>query len=389
MRLAQRVESVPPYLFATIDRQIRDARRRGVDVISLGIGDPDLPTPAPVLEALAAAAADPALHRYPDYAGHPAFREAVAGYYARRFGVDLDPQREVLGLIGSKEGIAHLTWAIAGPGDVVLVPEPGYPVYAAQARLAGADVYPLPLTAAAGFLPDLDAVPAAVREQARLCWLNYPNNPTGAVAPREFLRDAVAWARAHDVLLASDLAYADVGFDGYRAPSILEIEGARDVAVEFYSLSKPYRMTGWRLGAAVGNADALAGLAVVKTNTDSGQFGAVQLAGVRALQPDLDAAVEEGCRVYRRRRDAAVAALRRAGFQPPVPQATFYLWVPTPPGFTGGEVAERLLREAGVVVTPGAAYGSYGEGYIRVSLTLPDDRLEEACRRIAGVSFGP
>jgi LL-diaminopimelate aminotransferase len=387
VRFAARLDTVPPYLFADIDRKVQDARARGVDVINLGIGDPDLPTPAPVVDALCAAARQPELHRYPDYVGHVRFRQQMAAYYARRFGVTLDPDREVMGLIGSKEGIAHLTWAAAGPGDVVLVPEPGYPVYAAQARLAGADIYPMPLDADQGFLPRLQAIPQAVAERARLMWINYPNNPTGAIAPRAFLEDAVNFCRQYDILLASDLAYSEVGFDGYRAPSILEVDGARDVAVEFFSLSKPYRMTGWRLGAAVGSAEALTALAQVKTNTDSGQFGAVQWAGVRALEPDLDASVEEACRIYQRRRDLVVAALTEAGLAPPTPRATFYLWVPTPAGLSAADTAARLLEEAAVVVTPGAAYGAAGEGYIRISLTTPDERLREACRRIAGVRF--
>jgi len=380
---AARLASVPPYLFADIDRKVAELRQRGVDVINLGIGDPDLPTPAPIVEALITHAADPVLHRYPDYNGHVRFRQAMARYYARRFGVSLDPDREVVGLIGSKEGIAHLTWALAGPGDVVLVPEPGYPVYGVQARLAGADVYWMPLVAERGFLPDLDAIPETVRRRARLLWINYPNNPTGAVADRAFLERAVAFCRAYDIVLASDLAYSEVGFDGYRAPSVLEIPGAREIAVEFFSLSKPYRMTGWRIGAAVGAADVLDALAVIKTNTDSGQFGAIQMAAIRALEPDLDAEVEAGARVYQNRRDRVVAALRAVGLTPFVPQATFYLWVPTPAGMSAAECATRFLEVAGVAVTPGAAYGPSGEGYFRISLTAPDDRLDEACRRIS------
>jgi LL-diaminopimelate aminotransferase len=383
VQFASRLDSVPPYLFAAMDRKVQELRARGVDVINLGIGDPDLPTPEPIVEALRQAAGEAPLHRYPDYMGHPRFREAVAGYYARRFGVALDPGREVLGLIGSKEGIAHLTWAVAGPGDLVLVPEPGYPVYGAQARLAGADIYPVPLTADHNFLPSLESIPTEAARRARLLWINYPNNPTAATAPLGFLREAVEFCRDHDILLASDLAYSEVGFDGYRAPSVLEVEGAREVAVEFFSLSKPYRMTGWRLAAAVGNPEALSALGIIKTNTDSGQFGAVQMAGIRALGADLDAEVEAACQVYQRRRDLAVRALRAAGFQPPVPAATFYLWVPTPPGKTAAETATELLEGAGVAVTPGAAYGQAGEGYFRISLTAPDARIEEACQRIA------
>ena len=385
MQFADRLATVGPYLFFDLDRKVAAARARGVDVINLGIGDPDLPTPRPIVDALVTGVQDPATHRYPDYQGAVAFREAVAGFYARRFGVALDPRREVLGLIGSKEGISHLTWAVVGPGDVVLAPEPAYPVYAVQARMAGASVHPLPLTASRGFLPDLAAIPEDVWRRAKLMWLNYPNNPTGATAERAFLAEAVARCREHEVLLASDLAYSEIGYEGYRAPSVLEVPGAQEVAVEFFSLSKPYRMTGWRLAAAVGRADAVEALSVVKTNTDSGQFTAVQLAGVRALAPDQDEAIAEAVAVYQRRRDLAVAALKAAGFEPPTPSATFYLWVPTPKGISSADTAARVLDEVGVVLTPGSAYGASGEGYVRLSLTSPDARLEEACERITSL----
>lgn len=382
MRFAARLAAVPPYLFADIDRKVLEARRQGVDVINLGIGDPDIPTPDPIIDALTEAVRETEFHRYPDYNGHPAFRKAMAEYYQRRFGVALDPDREVLGLIGSKEGIAHLTWAVVGPGDVVLVPEPGYPVYAAQARLAGADIYPVPLTAEHNFLPDLAAIPPGVLQRARLLWINYPNNPTGAIAEVAFYEEAVAFCRQHAILLASDLAYSEVGFGGYRGPSVMEVPGAREVAVEFFSLSKPYRMTGWRIGAAVGSQEALEALSIVKTNTDSGQFGAVQMAGIKALSPAMDSTVEDACQVYQRRRDLTVQALLAAGLHPPVPVATFYLWVPTPQGLTAKETASKFLDTCGVVVSPGSAYGAWGEGYFRVSLTAPDERLAEACRRI-------
>lgn len=385
MKFADRLATVGPYLFFDLDQKAAAARARGIDVINLGIGDPDLPTPDPIVDALVAGVRDPATHRYPDYQGALAFREAVAQFYRRRFGVTLDARQEVLGLIGSKEGISHLTWAAVGPGDIVLVPEPSYPVYAVQARLAGASVYPLPLTAARGFLPDLSAIPDDVWRRAKLLWINYPNNPTGAVADRAFLADAVERCRRHDVLLASDQAYSEIGYDGYRAPSVLEVPGAQDVAVEFFSLSKPYRMTGWRLGAAVGRADAIHALSVVKTNTDSGQFTAIQLAGVRALAPDQDQAILEAVAVYQRRRDLAVAALRAAGFEAAAPQATFYLWVPTPPGLSAADTAALVLDRTGVVLTPGSAYGASGEGYVRLSLTAADERIQEACARIAAM----
>ena len=385
VKFADRLATVGPYLFFDLDQKAAAARARGVDVINLGIGDPDLPTPGAIVDAMVEGARDPATHRYPDYQGALRFREAVAHFYQRRFGVALDPRQEVLGLIGSKEGISHLTWAAAGPGDVVLVPEPSYPVYAVQARLAGATVFSLPLTAGQGFLPDLAAVPDPVWRRAKLLWINYPNNPTGAVADRAFLADAVDRCRAHDVLLASDQAYSEIGYDGYRAPSVLEVPGAKEVAVEFFSLSKPYRMTGWRLGAAVGRADAIHALSLVKTNTDSGQFTAIQLAGVRALEPDQDQAIQEAVGVYQRRRDLAVSALRAAGFDAAAPRATFYLWVPTPPGLSARDTAALVLDRTGVVLTPGSAYGESGEGYVRLSLTAPDDRIQEACGRIAAM----
>jgi LL-diaminopimelate aminotransferase len=378
---ADRIHTLPPYLFADIDQRVKAAQARGVDVINLGIGDPDLPTPEPVVAARQRAAAVREWQRYPDYLGLPSFREAVAAYYARRFGVALDPAREVMALIGSKEGIAHLTWALVGPTDAVLAPDPGYPVYAVQARLAGAEAVALPLSAGR-FWPQWEAVDAATWRRARLLWINYPNNPTGAVATRGLYQTAVAQCRRHGVALASDLAYADVGFEGYRAPSVLETPGARDVAVEFFSLSKPYRMTGWRIAAAVGNAALLGALAALKTHTDSGPFTAVQVAASRALAPDLDAEVRAGADVYRRRRDRTVAALGRVGLRPASPRATFYLWVPAPDGMDGRQAADLLLDRAAVVVTPGVAFGDGGRGYFRISLTQPDARLDEALQRM-------
>jgi LL-diaminopimelate aminotransferase len=377
-----RLAALPPYPFAGLDAAHRAYEASGVDVVNLSVGDPDLPTPDPIVQALATAAADPRHHRYPDYRGLPAFRSAVAGYYRRRYGVDLDPEREVLGLIGSKEGIAHLTWALAGPGDVVLLPDPAYPVYANQARLAGATVVPVPL-APPDWRPRWEAVEADAWRKARLLWLNYPHNPTGGVATVDCYVEAVAFCRRYGVVLASDMAYGELGLDGYRAPSALQVEGAREVAVELFSLSKPYRMTGWRVAAAVGSGEVLDCLAALKVHTDSGQFGAVQAAGCRALEPDLDGTVAEAAAVYARRRVSAVRALEAVGLQVMPARATFYVWAALPAGVRGSDWAAWLLREAGVLVTPGEAFGPGGEGYIRVSLTQPDSRLQEAWRRMA------
>ena len=390
MRLASRIAAVPPYLFAQLDRRRAEVAARGVDVIPLGIGDPDLPTPEPVVAALREAAGKPANHRYPDYEGSPAFRRAVATCMAGRFGVELDPgsppRGEVLALIGAKEGLSHLVWACCDPGDVVLCPDPGYPVYATHTRFCGGTPYPLPLRPD-GFLPDLDAVPPEVARRARLLFLNYPNNPTAAVADLAFFERAVAFCRRHDILLAHDAAYVEMGYDGYRAPSVLEVPGARDVAIEFHSLSKPWSMTGWRIGFACGNAQAIAALGIVKNNTDSGPFTAVQDAAAAALALPRDV-LEAHLAVYRGRRDRMVQALRRGGIAAPLPRATIYLWCPVPAGETSAGFAERLLEQAGVLVTPGTGYGPQGEGFFRISLTCPDAALDEAARRIAALAGG-
>lgn len=382
MKVAARMEQLPPYLFLELDRIIQEKQAQGHDVINLGIGDPDLPTPGHIVEALQKAALRPSNYRYPNYLGSPAFREAVARWYDTRFGVSLDPNGEVVGLIGSKEGIAHLTWAMAGPHDVVLIPEPSYPVYFTQALLAGAQVFPLPLTPQGHFLPDLNIVPEPVRQRATMLWLNYPNNPTGAVASRAFLEDAVAFCRNYDILLCSDLAYAEIGFDGYRAPSILEINGARDVAVEFYSLSKPFNMTGWRIAAAVGNPLAVQALGTLKSNLDSGVFTAVQEAAVVALDQDPAAFFATQNSIYQQRRDIVLKALHEAGIDIPAPLSTFYIWFPAPGRLSSAEASRYLVEEAQVVVAPGSSYGASGEGWLRISLTCPTERLNEAMDRI-------
>jgi len=378
---SQRLQRVGAYLFADLDRRQEVLAAKGVDVISLGTGDPDLPTPEHIVRALEEGARDPRTHRYPPYSGTGEFRKAVAQWYAWRFGVTLDPEREVLALIGSKEGLAHLPWATINPGDVTLVPDPGYPVYRSATIMAEGEPVAMPLLAARGFLPDFDAIPTEALHRARLLFLNYPNNPTGATADLEFFARAVAFARRHGLLLVHDNAYSEIAFDGYRPPSILQVDGARDVAIELHSLSKSYNMTGWRVGFAVGNAEAVGALGTVKTNVDSGVFRAVQHAAIAALTGPQDV-LAPTLATYRARRDRTVAALRAVGWQAPAPKATLYIWVPTPNGQSSVAFAADVLDRTGVVITPGIGYGPSGEGYVRLSLTTPDARLDEALARI-------
>jgi LL-diaminopimelate aminotransferase len=380
MELARRMQRIPPYLFADLNRKRAALKQRGVDVIDISIGDPDLPTPDHIIDALTRAARDPATHAYPPYEGTAEFRGAVAGWYERRFHVRLDPGREVLALIGSKEGLAHLPWVFVNPGDVALVSDPGYPVYATATLMADGVPYPVPL-GGAEWRPDLGAIPDDVARRARLFFLNYPNNPTAGTADLAFFQEVVEFARRWNVLVVHDNTYSEIGYEGYRPPSFLEASGARDVGIELHSLSKTYCMTGWRLGFAVGNADAIQALATLKTNIDSGQFLAVQAAGVAALTGP-DAPVRERVARWQARRDAVVTGLRAAGLDAPLPRATFYLWIPVPKGYDSVGFASHLLEEAGVVVAPGNGYGRRGEGFIRISLTAPDDRFSEAIRRI-------
>jgi LL-diaminopimelate aminotransferase len=387
MRTARRIAAIPPYLFAEIDRKVAERRAAGVDVISFGVGDPDLPTPDFVIEELANAARDPSTHRYPSYFGLPSFRRAIADFYRRRFGVELDPDTQVLPLIGSKEGIAHLPWAFVDPGDQVLVTEPGYPVYEVGTILAGGEPVHVPLTAEEGWFPDLASLDGSAAPRAKLLWLCYPSNPTGAVATVEQLREAVGFAADHDLLLAYDNAYSEITYDGFVAPSVLQVPGAVDVAVEFGSLSKIFNMTGWRIGWAVGSPVAVEALGRVKTNIDSGIFNAVQRAGVAALEsgmPHLPALLD----TYRRRRDRIMEVFWEAGWQVDPPKGALYVWLPTPPGQTSVAFTARLLDEAGVVVAPGTGYGPSGEGYVRLSLTIPDNRLEEGCERVRKALVG-
>lgn len=389
---SRRLDLIPPYLFAELARIKAEAVAQGADVIDLGIGDPDIPTPRPILDALAEAVEDPETHRYDESPrGWPKLLESATKWYAREFGVQLDPKTEALELIGSKEGLAHLAWAFVDPGDVVLVPDPGYPVYKVNALMAGGEVYETPLLEANGYLPNLGAIPSDVAKRAKLFYLCYPHNPTGAVATPEFYRDAVAFCREHDILLVNDMAYATVAYDGFKNPTVLQVEGAKDVAIEFHSLSKMYNMTGWRIAFALGNAAALGTLARLKSNLDSKQFPAVAEAAACALDGvSNDATLAE----YARRRDVLCDGLTAAGWTIEKPKATFFVWTRIPdPKLTSKEFCERLLKEAHVLAVPGVGYGPHGEGYVRMSLTVKGDqggaRLEEAVARIRASGLIP
>lgn len=382
MRLASKLDNLPPYLMAEANRRIAALRAKGVDVIDLGMGNPDLPTPDFIVDALYRSAQDPKNHGYPNYYGIPELRQAYARLYARRFNVCLDPAKEVVPLIGSKEGLVHLTNVVCNPGDIVLVPDPGYPVYRIAAILAGADVYPVPLLEENSYLPDLDAIPTWVAERARLLWLNYPNNPTAAVANASFFARAVDFAQTYGLVVAHDNAYADVCFDGYVAPGFLEVPGAKDVGVEFYSLSKTYNMAGWRVGAVLGNPDVVQAVAKVKTNVDSGIFTPIQHAAVAALEGDQAWVVERN-KVYQHRRDQVFAALKSAAIRAAVPKASLYVWGSISGHGTSLDFCLRLVEQTGVWLTPGSGFGEQGEGYFRLSLAAPDDRLTEAVRRLA------
>jgi len=382
---AGRMARIPPYLFAEIDRKVAAKRAAGVDVIALDIGDPDRPTPHHVLDAARAALDDGANHRYASYYGMPALRQAMAAWYRARFGVELDPDSEILPTLGAKDGIAHIPFALLDPGDVALASDPGYPVYTTGAIMADAEAHPMRLTAANGWLPDLGAIPADVARRARIMWLNYPNNPTAATAPLEFFEKAVAYCREHDIVLCHDAPYTEVAFRGYRAPSVLQVPGAKDVAVEFHSLSKTFNMTGWRVGMLVGNADVVRLVGQVKTNVDSGIFPVVQHAAIAALQTPPD---DDLNGVYAARQERALAVFRELGWRDAqAPDATFYLWLPVPDGADSIGFAGRVLDEVAVNVTPGVGFGAGGEGYFRVSLTVPDARLDEALERLRRLSL--
>jgi LL-diaminopimelate aminotransferase len=378
---SRRLDQIQPYPFAELERKIERKRTAGVDVISLGIGDPDRPTPQRIVETMAEQVRDPATHRYPSNRGRAAFREAVTSFYETRFGVQLDPESQVLPALGGKECIYNLNFAFLDPGDAVLASDPGYPVYTAGPLLANAEPVLLPLVPERGFAPDLNAVADDKRAQARLMFLNYPNNPTGAVVPDGLFEQAVAFAREHELLVVHDNAYSEITFDGYVAPSFLATEGAIEVGVEVFSLSKTYNMTGWRCAALVGNADAIREYWRLKTNADSGMFEAVQMTAVEALTGPQEQ-VRKACATYQRRRDLVVAALREIGIELESPRGTIYVWAPVPARHTSASFAEEVLERAGVVVSPGTSYGPGGEGFFRISLTVPDDRLEEAIERM-------
>jgi LL-diaminopimelate aminotransferase len=383
---AERLKQLPPYLFQEIDRLKAELAAKGVDVINLGVGDPDLPTPRHIIEKVREAVKDPSTHQYPSYSGMNDFRISVAGWYQRRFGVELDPLNEVVTLIGSKEGIAHFPLAFVNPGDLALVPTPAYPVYQVGTLFAGGQSYFMPLVAANGFLPDLDAIPPDTARRARLMFINYPNNPTGATAEKDFYEKVLAFAREYDVIVCHDAAYSEMAFDGYRPMSFLEIPGAKEVGIEFHSLSKTYNMTGWRLGFAVGNARLVQGLGQVKSNIDSGAFNAIQVAGIAALEGSQECVLEMQ-QIYQERRDLLLAGLRDVGLAPLCPKASFYVWCPTPPGYTSSEFTSLLLKECGIVTTPGSGFGEPGEGYVRMALTVDKERIAETLARLRKLSF--
>jgi len=383
MRPSKRLELIPPYLFAELERKVAAKRAAGIDVISLGIGDPDMPTYEPIVVAAQRAVADTSTHQYPSNRGRAEFREAVAAFYARRFGVALDPDTEVMTALGAKECIFNLNLAFLDPGDVALASDPGYPVYTGGPLLSGGEAVVMPLVPELGFAPDLDAIDADTLRRARLMFLNYPNNPTGAVVPDGLFERVIELAAAHEILVVHDNAYSETTYDGYVAPSFLQTPGAKGVGVEVFSLSKGYNMTGWRCAAIVGNADAIAQYWRLKSNVDSGLFEAVQLAGAAALAPEVDANVKAMNQVYQRRRDLVCDALAQAGVKVTPPRGTIYIWAPIPDGFeSAAAYCEHVLEEAAVVISPGGAYGPSGEGFFRISLTTPDDRLIEAVERI-------
>lgn len=385
MELSQRLKKVPPYLFVELDRLKSEKIKEGADVIDLGIGDPDIPTPQEIVEVAKRALEKAEYHRYPLNPGSLFFRKACADYIKRRFGVDLDPEREVLALIGSKEGIAHFPIAFINPGDIVLCPDPAYPVYHLGALFTDGEPYYMPLTWENDFLPDLGKIPEEVLRRAKIIWLNYPNNPTGAEATREFYKEVVKLAKKYDFIVASDAAYVELYYE--EPPlSILEVEGAKEVAIEFHSHSKTFCMTGWRIGFAVGKAELVQALAKVKNNMDSGVFTALQEAGAYALN-NFEKIVPPLRKTFKERRDYLSAALRELGYELKIPKATFYLWVKVPKGYTSSEFCKRVLQELAIVITPGNGFGSAGEGYFRIALTVEIDRLKEAVKRLASLNL--
>jgi len=387
MKIAQRIQTIPPYLFAEIDKKKKEAIKRGVDIINLGIGDPDQPTPNNIIEKLRESVQDPKTHDYPPYAGTAEFRQAVALWYKNRFRVDLDPDNEVMALIGSKEGIAHIFLAFIDPGDFSLIPDPGYPVYKTGTLFANGFPYIMPLLEENDFLPDLEKIDEEIAQRAKLMFINYPNNPTAAVADKNFFEKVVKFAKKYDILVCHDFAYSEMTFDGYKAKSFLEVDGAKEVGIEFHSLSKIYNMTGWRLGFAVGNKEAISALSIIKTNVDSGVFKAIQEAGIEALTGPQDN-IEKMNKIYTGRRNVVINGLNKLGWNIKPTKATFYIWIPTLNKMNSMEFSNLLLEKTGIIVTPGIGYGDYGEGYVRIALTVDEKRLEEAIERMkkAGIS---
>lgn len=381
VKLSQRVKNLPPYLFATIDSMKQKALAKGVDLIDLSIGDPDIPTPEHIVKAMKTAVENPAHHRYPSYEGMLSYRQAVADWYKQRFGVTLDAAAEVLSLIGSKEGIGHIPLAFVNPGDVVLVPSPGYPVYPVATLFAGGESHFMPLREKNNFLPDLSAIPKSALKKAKLMFINYPNNPTSASAPAEFYSEIIQLAAKYNIIVCHDAAYSEVYYDDEKPISFLEIDGAKEVGIEFHSLSKTYNMTGWRIGFAAGNKDVIAGLGKIKSNLDSGIFQAIQEASITALKTD-DAVLSQIRSIYQERRDTLHRGLKNLGLEVVKPKATFYLWTKTPASFDSSGFVSHLLEQAGVLITPGSGFGKYGEGYVRFALTVSVERIKEAVERI-------
>ena len=381
MKLADRISALPPYLFVEINRKIEEKKKRGIDIVTFAIGDPDMPTPDHIIDELCKEARNPVNHRYPETAGLPELCDAIAKWYKQRFTISLSPEKEVLPLIGSKEGIGHISFCFIDKGDIALVTNPGYPVYAISTTLAGGESYFLDLKEENNYLPDLDAVPESMKKRAKILWLNYPNNPTGAIANIDFFNEAVRFAKENDILICHDAPYTEVAFDGYFPPSFLQAEGARDVAIEFHSLSKTYNMTGWRIGMAVGNETAVNALFRIKSNLDSGIPQAIQYAAIDALLGEQKSIADRN-KIYQKRRDILVEALNDIGLKVMIPKASFYIWAKVPEGYTSVEFTTSLLDKANVAVTPGTGYGSAGEGYVRLSITLSDERLNEGIKRL-------
>ncbi len=381
MDFSQRLGKLAPYPFVEISRIIAEKKAAGADVVTFGIGDPDIPTPDPIIDRLLTASKHEPNHRYPETDGLPEFRQAIADWYQNRFSVTLDANSEVLPLIGAKEGIGHAAFCFLDPGDIALIPDPAYPVYGVGTMFAGAESYTMPLTESNNWLPDYNAIPTDIAKKAKIMWLNYPNNPTSAIATEDDFKEAISFCKQYDIALLHDAAYSEIGYEGYRPLSFMEIPGAKEIGIEFHSLSKTYNMTGWRSGMAVGNPDMIKALFQIKANLDSGIPQAVQEMSMQALLDDQKC-VQSNIDIYQARRDRVITALTRMGLEVAVPKASLYIWAPIPDGFTSADFAARLLADNDIVVTPGSSYGKCGEGYIRLSLTTPDEQVEKGCVRL-------